>query len=61
MQPHFSDPERPAAIDMAKLRMDQCWRRGAIRDMTYIRSLTFYGYSPKDASTELRLLKLHVK
>jgi hypothetical protein len=58
MQPHFSDSERPALLDMQKLRMDQAWRKGQIGDATYIRSLTFYGYLPKEATVELNLLKM---
>jgi hypothetical protein len=54
----FSDPERAELLDMQKLRMDQCWRKGTIGDLTYIRSLIFYGYLPKEAITELNLLKL---
>lgn len=57
----YSDPERPAQIDMQKLRMDQCWRKGEIGDSTYIRSLTFCGYLPKEATTELNLLKMENK
>jgi hypothetical protein len=57
----FSDPERAELLDMQKLRMDQCWRNKQIGDLTYIRSLTFYGYLPKDAITELNLLKLEKK
>jgi len=53
-----SDPEKPALLDMQKLRMDQCWHKGQIGDATYVRSLTFCGYLPKDANTELNLLKL---
>jgi hypothetical protein len=52
------DAERPALLDMQKLRMDQAWRKGLIGDATYVRSLSFYGYLPKDATTELHLLKL---
>ncbi len=58
MQPHFNDPERPAELDMRKLSMDQAWRKGQIGDATYVRSLTFYGYLPKEATVELNLLKL---
>ena len=53
-----SDPERPALLDMQKLRMDQCWRKGEIGDSTYLRSLFNMGYVPRDANTELNLLKL---
>jgi hypothetical protein len=61
VNPHFSDPEAPAALDMKKLRMDQCWRKQQIGDLIYIRSLTFYGYLPSEAATELNLLKLERK
>jgi hypothetical protein len=61
MQPHFSDPERPAWIDMQKLRMDQCWRKGEIGDATYLRSLFIYGYLPDEAIAELNLLKMERK
>jgi len=60
MIPH-SDPERPALLDMQKLRMDQAWRKGAIGDVTYLRSLMIWGYAPRDANTELNLLKLEAK
>ena len=53
-----SDPERPAAIDMQKLRMDQCWRRGEIGDSTYLRSLFIMGWLPDVANSELNLLKM---
>lgn len=45
-------------VDMAKLRMDQCWRKKEIGDATYLRSLFIHGYSPAEAVTELNLLKL---
>lgn len=54
----FSEPERPAQLDMQKLRMDQCWRKREIGDKTYLRSLFIMGYVPRDANTELNLLKL---
>ena len=53
-----SDPEFAQAFDIQKLRMDQLWRKGSIGDITYIRSLTFAGYLPKDATVELNLLKM---
>lgn len=52
------EPERPQMLDMAKLRMDQCWRKGEIGDSTYLRSLLIMGYQPAEATTELNLLKL---
>ena len=60
MIPH-SDPERPAHLDMQKLRMDQLWRKGQIGDATYCRSLFSMGYLPDEAVTELNLLKLERK
>lgn len=53
-----TDSERPAYLDMQKLRMDQLWRKKQIGDSTYLRSLFILGYLPKDANTELNLLKL---
>jgi hypothetical protein len=61
MIPHPSDPERPAHLDMQKLRMDQAWRRREILDNTYLRSLFILGYLPDEANTELRLLKMEGK
>lgn len=55
------DPEKPALLDMQKLRMDQCWRKKQIGDQTYLRSLFFMGYLPKDATTELNLLKMECR
>lgn len=55
---HFSDSEKPALLDMQKLRIDQCWRRGEIGDVSYLRILTQQGYAPRDAQTELNLLRL---
>lgn len=53
-----ADPEKPKLLDMKKLRMDQHWRKQEIGDSTYLRSLFIMGYTPKDAATELNLLKL---
>lgn len=58
MLPHPSDPERPAHLDMQKLRMDQEWRRGTIGNSTYLRSLFLIGYLPDEANAELNLLKM---
>ena len=57
----FSDSEHPQLLDMQKLRMDQAWRKGLIGDATYVRSLSFCGYLPKDATVELNLLKMERK
>ena len=54
----YTDPETPRLLDMQKLRMDQLWRQKKVGDLTYLRSLFFIGYLPKDATTELNLLKL---
>ena len=58
---HFSDSERPAHLDMQKLRLDQHWRKREILDNTYLRSLFILGYLPDEANTELRLLKMEGK
>lgn len=54
------EPERPAMLDMAKLRMDQALRRKEIGRTTYLRSLFIMGYSPRDAATELSLLEMEI-
>jgi len=61
MQPHFSDPEAKQDLEERKLLRDAEWKRGLIGDATYVLSLTFCGYSNKDAETELSLLKLEKK
>ena len=53
-----TDPERPALLDMQKLRFDQLWRKRQILDSTYLRSLFIIGYLPDEANTELNLLKM---
>ena len=53
-----SDPERPQALDFAKLRLDQLWRQRQIGDATYLRSLFIAGYLPDEANTELNLLRM---
>lgn len=58
MQPHFSDSERPALLDMHKLRLDHAWRKSEIGSITYLRILMQQGYVPRDAQTELNLLRL---
>ncbi len=58
MKPHFSDAERPAFNAYAKMRMDQCWRKGEINDATYLRSLFIMGFLPDVANSELALLKI---
>ena len=55
---HNTDSERPALLDMQKLRFDQLWRKGEILDATYLRSLFIIGYLPDEANTELNLLKM---
>jgi hypothetical protein len=56
MIPH-TEPERPQLLDMQKLRLDQCWRKGEIGNVTYLRTLLLSGYAPRDAQTELNLLR----
>jgi hypothetical protein len=57
MIPH-TEAERPALLNMQKLRMDQCWRKGEIGSITYLRILMQQGYAPRDAQTELSLLRM---
>lgn len=55
------DPERPALLDMQKLRLDQHWRKREIGDATYLRSLFCLDgrrYTPDVAASELNLLKM---
>jgi len=52
------DPEYRENLDWQKLRMDQAWRRGEIGDITFLRTLTLMGYAPRDAQTELNLLRM---
>lgn len=56
--PHFSDPERPALLELQKHHIDQWWHQGAIGDVTYLRILMQQGYAPRDAQTELNLLRM---
>ena len=42
-------------------RLDQEFLRGTIGAPTYLRSLTFHGYSVEDASVELRKLEAIIK
>lgn len=53
----FSDPERSALQELEQHRIEQAWRRGAIGDSTYLRSLVFAGETPADAASRLRMLK----
>lgn len=59
--PHFSDPEAKKDLEERKLLRDAEWNRGVIGDAAYVLSLTFCGYTRKDAETELSLLKLEKK
>lgn len=54
----LSEPERPQMLDWQKLQLDQHWRKGAVGDVTYLRTLFLIGYAPRDAQTELNLLRL---
>ena len=58
MNPAPTDSEAPQLLDMAKLHIDQCWRRREIGDVTYLRSLFIMGYLPDEANTELNLLRM---
>lgn len=56
--PHFSDSERPAFIDAQVARLGQYWRQELIGDVTLLRTLMVMGYAPRDAQTELNLLRM---
>lgn len=58
MNPHFSDQEARAILNHRKTMRDNEWLRGVIGDATYQVSLRILGYHPKDAETELNLLKM---
>lgn len=58
MIPHPSDPERSQTLDWQKVQLDQHWRRGQVGDVLYLRVLVQQGYAPRDAQTELNLLRL---
>lgn len=58
MIPSRQDPECPALLDMQKLRLDQCWRKKEIGNLTYLRSLFIMGYSPTNANVELNMLRM---
>lgn len=54
----FSEPERPQMLDWQKLQLDQHWRKGQVGSTTYLRVLFLIGYAPRDAQTELNLLRM---
>ena len=58
MKPHFSDPEARHLLDIRKQQRDAEWLRGQIGEETYKLSLRILGYLPREAQTELNLLKM---
>lgn len=56
---HYSDPESKAELEARKRLRDLEWLKNQIGESTYVASLINYGYSEKDAQTELNLLKQH--
>lgn len=58
LKPAWSDPEARAILDQRKMQRDNEWLRGLIGEPTYLLSLEILGYLPKDAQTELNLLKM---
>lgn len=55
---HFSDPEAKAELESRKRLRDLEFLKDQIGEDTYVLSLTFCGYSKKDAQTEASLLKM---
>jgi hypothetical protein len=58
MRPTFSDAEAPQILTDRKRRFDDAWRRSVIGDHAYTLSLKCLGFLPKEAQTELNLLKM---
>jgi hypothetical protein len=58
MKPHFSDSEARTILNQRKTQRDNEWLLGQIGEPTYLVSLEILGYLPKDAQTELNLLKM---
>lgn len=54
------DSEFQANRADAQWRLDAEFLRGAIGEATYVRCLTFLGYLPKEAATELALLRMSI-
>lgn len=53
-----SDPEHWETLRFRKEQRDDEFRRGAIGESAYLLSIQFLGYLPREAQTELNLLKL---
>jgi hypothetical protein len=57
MNPHFSDQEARQILNERKMQRDAEWLRGVIGERTYLVSLQILGYAPRDAQTELNILR----
>lgn len=54
----WHDPEARMLLDDRKRERDNEWLRRQVGDATYLRGLMILGYLPRDAETELNLLKM---
>lgn len=54
----WHDPEARRLLDDRKRERDNEWLRRQVGDATYLRGLMILGYLPRDAETELNLLRM---
>lgn len=54
----WHDPEARMLLDDRKRERDNEWLRRQVGDATYLIGLRILGYLPKDAQTELNLLRM---
>lgn len=55
---NWHDPEARMLLDDRKRQRDNEWLRRQVGDATYLIGLHILGYLPRDAETELNLLKM---
>lgn len=55
---NWHDPEARQMLDDRKRQRDNEWLRRQVGDATYLVGLRILGYLPRDAETELNLLRL---
>lgn len=54
----WHDPEARRLLDDRKRERDNEWLRKQVGDATYLCGLMILGYLPRDAETELNLLRM---
>jgi hypothetical protein len=54
----WHDPEARQMLDDRKRQRDNEWLRRQVGDATYLTGLRILGYLPRDAETELNLLRM---